>query len=248
LTSLLVARQPDDEVNGVRSGAWAHGRVGMAWRTTRAGGSARHVASLPGWGAWARLERGLPKDEVIMAGIDIGGGAGAKRSVNSEINMIPFIDLLMVTIAFLLITAVWVSFSRLNANAAVPGPPSTTTISIEAPEKELHVHVGEKEFKLVWKQAATVLSETVVPKPEPRGEILRYSDLADKVGEEWALHSGHRDPSDKGVDRAVLHTDNRLPFRDVVAVMDAIYQTQRDFKIGAEVKRYPAFNVTFSSR
>jgi biopolymer transport protein ExbD len=183
-----------------------------------------------------------------MAGIDLGGGASARRSVNSEINMIPFIDLLMVTIAFLLITAVWVSFSRLNANAEVPGPPSTTTISIKPPEKELHVHIGESSFKLVWKQAATVVSETVVPKPETRGEIVRYSDLAKKVGEEWALHSGHRDASDKAVDLAVLHTDNRLPFREIVAVMDAIYETQRDFKSGGEVKRHPVFNVTFSSR
>jgi biopolymer transport protein ExbD len=186
--------------------------------------------------------------EVIMAGIDVGGGTSTRRAIDSQINMIPFIDLLMVTIAFLLITAVWVSFSRLNVNAEVPGPPSTTTITIKAPEKELHVHVDENSFKLVWKQAATVMSETVVPKPELRGEILRYSDLAKKVGEEWAQQSGHRDPSDKAVDLAVLHTDNRLPFREVVAVMDAIYETQRDFRSGAEVKRLPVFNVTFSSR
>jgi len=183
-----------------------------------------------------------------MAGIDVGGGVSAKREVNSDINMIPFIDLLMVTIAFLLITAVWVSFSRLNANAEVPGPPSTTTIDIKPPEKALHVHVGENAFKLVWKQAATVVSESTVPKPESKSEILRYSDLAKKVGEEWAQQSGHQDSSDKGVDTAVLHTDNRLPFREIVAVMDAIYETQRDFRTGAEVKRHPVFNVTFSSR
>ena len=182
-----------------------------------------------------------------MGGVDVGGEGGKKRATNSDINMIPFIDLLMVTIAFLLITAVWVSFSRLNANAEVPGPPSTSTITVKAPERELHVHVGENDFKLVWKQAATVISETVVPKPELRGEILRYSDLAKRVGEEWALQSGHQDPSDRSVDLAVLHTDNRLPFREVVAVMDAIYETQRDFRSGAEVKHLPVFNVTFSS-
>jgi biopolymer transport protein ExbD len=186
--------------------------------------------------------------EAVMAGIDVGGGANTKRAVNSDINMIPFIDLLMVTIAFLLITAVWVSFSRLNANAEVPGPSPTTTISIKAPEKTLHVHVGESSFKLVWKQAATVMSETTVPKPEGTSEILRYSDLAKKVGEEWAAQSEHRDPNDRAVDLAVLHTDNRLPFREIVAVMDAIYETQRDFRAGPEVQRHPVFNVTFSSR
>ena len=58
-----------------------------------------------------------------MAGVSVGGGGGGRRSLDSEINMIPFIDLLMVTIAFLLITAVWSHMARVNADAQVPGPP-----------------------------------------------------------------------------------------------------------------------------
>jgi len=34
-----------------------------------------------------------------MGGVDVGGGKG-KRSTNADINMIPFIDLLMVTVVF----------------------------------------------------------------------------------------------------------------------------------------------------
>lgn len=184
-----------------------------------------------------------------MAGVDVGGGGGGKRPVDSNINMIPFIDLLMVTIAFLLITAVWVSFSRLNANAELPGPPDplkpVTPVNLE---KVLHVQVGERDFALAWKQGATVVSETRVPKPEPRGELLRYDELESVVGREWKLQSGHQDPSDKAIDLAVLHTDNNLPFKEVVAVMDAIYGTQRDVRLGAEVKRMPAFNLTMSAR
>ena len=37
-----------------------------------------------------------------MGGVDVGESGGKKRATNSDINMIPFIDLLMVTIAFLL--------------------------------------------------------------------------------------------------------------------------------------------------
>ena len=58
-----------------------------------------------------------------MAGVDVGGGSsGKRRTLDSEINMIPFIDLLMVTISFLLITAVWSHMACLNADAQVPGP------------------------------------------------------------------------------------------------------------------------------
>src|SRR5262249_9164018 len=48
-----------------------------------------------------------------MAGVSVGGSRGPRRSLDSEINMIPMIDLLMVTISFLLITAVWVHSQRL---------------------------------------------------------------------------------------------------------------------------------------
>ena len=46
-----------------------------------------------------------------MAGVDVGPQGGHKRATNSDINMVPFIDLLFVTVAFLLITAVWVTNS-----------------------------------------------------------------------------------------------------------------------------------------
>ena len=186
-----------------------------------------------------------------MGGVDVGSDSGGgKRAVNSEINMIPFIDLLMVTVAFLLITAVWVTFSRMNANAQIPGPPNPDKeITPATPEKILHVHIGDAAFTLVWKQGATVVSETKVMKPEQKGEIIKYADLATKINEEWKTHGGHQDSSDKKVDQAVLHADNRLPFKEVIAVMDAIYDTQRDFRMkDGKVEKMPSFNMTFSVR
>jgi len=55
-----------------------------------------------------------------MGGVSVdSGGKGGRRSLDSEINMIPMIDLLMVTISFLLITAVWTHMSRINASISV---------------------------------------------------------------------------------------------------------------------------------
>ena len=98
-----------------------------------------------------------------MAGIDVGGGGGkGKRSLDSEINMIPMIDLLMVTIAFLLITAVWSHMARMNADAQVPGPPRPTEdIQNIPPEKQLHIEMRSTEkFVLIWKQSGTVISRS----------------------------------------------------------------------------------------
>ena len=87
-----------------------------------------------------------------MGGVDVGGGGGGKRKVDQEINMVPFIDLLMVTISFLLITAVWSSMARINANAQVPSPQKKSDTEKKKNEKEpavLHVRVSDKEKKFI---------------------------------------------------------------------------------------------------
>ena len=61
-----------------------------------------------------------------MAGVDVGGG-GKRRGIDAEVNMIPFIDLLFVTVAFLLITAVWTQAKQISSNAEVPGEAGPTT-------------------------------------------------------------------------------------------------------------------------
>jgi biopolymer transport protein ExbD len=184
-----------------------------------------------------------------MAGVDTGPSKGGKRAINQEINMIPFIDFLLVTVAFLLITAVWVSFSRINANAQVPGPPNPEKeITPQTPEKVLHLHIKETEFALVWKQGATVVAESTVAKPTAKTDFIKYADLATKLGEEWKIHGGHQDKSDKKVDQAVLHADNKLPFRDVIGVLDALYDQKRPMVIENAEKKVPVFNMTFSVR
>lgn len=184
-----------------------------------------------------------------MGGVDVGGDS-KKKATNADINMVPFIDLLMCTIAFLLITAVWVTNSRMNADAQVPGPPNPDKeLTPQTPEKVLNLHVGETDFALVWKQGATVVSEVRVPKPPPGDNaILRYPDLAKKIEQEWNQNGSHRDPSDKKLDQAIMHTDNRTPFKEVIAVLDALYGTKRKVKLPDGEKDLPVFNMTFSVR
>jgi len=191
-----------------------------------------------------------------MSGVDVGDSGKGKRATNSDINMIPFIDLLMCTIAFLLITAVWVTNSRINADAQVPGPPDPQKqLEPQTPEKVLHFHIGENEFSLVWKQGATVVSENKVAKTpvemdsgEPGFKVLRYPDLAKKISEDWNQQKGHFDVADKKLDQCTLYSDNRTPFRELIAVIDALYTPKRDMKLGNEVKKVPVFNMTFSVR
>jgi biopolymer transport protein ExbD len=187
-----------------------------------------------------------------MGGVSVeSGGKGGRRSVDSEINMNPMIDLHVCAIAFLLITAVWSHMSRMNADAQVPGPPNPEKeLNPQPPDKMLHVEMrAEDKFTLIWKQGPTVVNSIDVPRHPIEindGNIntIRFPDLATKINEEWKANGSHRDQSDKKVDQAVLHTDNKTVFKEIIAVIDAIYTPKRDY--GGASKQLPAFNVTFS--
>ena len=189
-----------------------------------------------------------------MGGVDVGGGGkGGRKSLDSEINMIPMIDLLMVTISFLLITAVWSHMARINADAQVPGPPRPDVEQDKVePEKVLHVEMRSPEkFVLMWKQAGTDISTIDVPRKDDMSEkngtkLIRYPDLASKIESEWKTVGTHRDGSDRKFDQAILHTDNETPYVYIIAVIDAIYQAHRPFTAGGKTEPVPAFNVTFA--
>ena len=189
-----------------------------------------------------------------MSGVDVGGGGGGKRkSVDSDINMIPFIDLLFVTIAFLLITAVWSHMSRINADAQVPGPPRPDVEQEKVePEKQLHVMMqSEDKFTLVWKQGSTTVDQIDVPRKDViihagNQDVVRFPDLAVKIESEWKAKGQHSNPTDRKLDQAILHTDNKTEFRFLIGVIDAIYQTHRDMNLGSKTEKMPAFNITFA--
>lgn len=189
-----------------------------------------------------------------MAGVDVGPQGGHKRATNSDINMVPFIDLLFVTVAFLLITAVWVTNSRISADAQVPGKDGCGEDCPRTPEKVLHLSIGENDFGLAWKQAGTVLSEVRIPKGQvvigdDGNQTLRYPDLAKAIQSEWGQRGAHVDPSDRKPDQVILHTDNKTPFKELVAVLDAVNTTKRDLRTeGGKTVKMPAFNPTFAVR
>lgn len=183
-----------------------------------------------------------------MANIDVGGGHGGRRSVNHEIPLIPFIDFLLCLVSFLLITAVWTQMARVNANAQVPGPPSSTTLLSEDKDKVLHVEMKESNFALVWKEGSRVVDTIDVPRQsETSNEGIAYPALAEKITEEWQKNeTRHFAATDFKFDQAVLHTDNSTPFQEVIAVIDAIYSPQRDLPDGPKTAKRSAFNVTFA--
>src|SRR5437764_15313649 len=64
-------------------------------------------------------------------GAAVGTGDG-KKSVNVELNIVPFIDLMSCLTAFLLVTAVWVNIAQINIQPKGKNR-DTTTVTTEDP-------------------------------------------------------------------------------------------------------------------
>jgi hypothetical protein len=179
-----------------------------------------------------------------MASISVAGAQGARR-LDHDLPLVPFIDFLLCLIAFLLVTAVWTQAARLSADALAPGA-SGPSPSLEP--KELHVTLGERDFELAWKQGATVLESSRVPRRAERTAdgSLRYPELGPAIGAEWRAHAVHRAGSDPVSDRAVLHTGNSADFDEVVATLDQIMTVERSHDGAPSSTRRRAFVVSFA--
>jgi biopolymer transport protein ExbD len=185
-----------------------------------------------------------------MGGVNVEAGGTGRRSLDSEINMIPMIDLLMVTISFLLITAVWSHMARLPADAQVPGPTAGPT---DEPTKQLQITMRpDARFVLTWKQGASVVRSSEIPVGEVATKegsvrVVRYPGLAAEVASEWATEGSHRQASDPELDQVVLHTPDEAPYASIVGMMDAVSTVQRPLEVGRKTRQVPAFRLTFAA-
>ena len=87
-----------------------------------------------------------------------GFGSGRKRSLDAEINLVPFIDLLSMCICFLLMTAVWtqlgsVQVKQSNGTAAAETAPQKT---VDVDLKFSGAHAATITMKKAGKVARTV--------------------------------------------------------------------------------------------
>jgi hypothetical protein len=149
--------------------------------------------------------------------------------------MVPMIDLLMVTIAFLLVTAVWSQMRRMDGTAKVPGQvddvPTPTALA-----PSLHVDLRSRDhFVLSWR-SGDIVSRSLDVAPQ-------YPALREAIAREYRTSGVHTSPTDTDRDIAVLHTSDDLPFSEMVSAMDAIAATKRPMR-GGEA---PAFALTLAT-
>jgi len=130
------------------------------------------------------------------------GGKSGKKSVNADLNLVPYIDLLTCMVAFLLITAVWSQLARLEAHQKGQGQAGEDT----PPEKvfKLVVLVNDSGFNLVADQ-----DQQPIPK---KGDVYDYEKLGDELKK---IKETHADKTDIQV-----ASDDSIKFEILVKTMD----------------------------
>jgi hypothetical protein len=122
--------------------------------------------------------------------------------------------------------------ARFDVDAIVPSPTASST----APEGDrLLVAVRISTYELVWRKNGTVVSTI---------DVASATDLPDAVRKEFTTYSAHQTSADPVIDQAVLFVSDDVDYAGLVAVIDAIDGTTRDFAAGDKSEPRPALNVT----
>ena len=143
-----------------------------------------------------------------MASISAGGGGhGGKKSVDHSIPLVPFIDLLLCCVMFLLVTAVWNQLARLNANQQQPGQPQMDTPPPEDPQIKLILQVQGTGYVL----ATTAGERTAIPK---NGDAYDVEELVKKLKERRELEPNRKD--------ITVAPEDGVIYEEVVKAMDVV--------------------------
>lgn len=142
----------------------------------------------------------------MAGGMDFGTSSkGGRKALDAAINLVPFIDLMAVTISFLIMTAVWTQIGRLQVS-------SSGTASSEEPDKELTVPltllITDRELKLTTGGSA---SEPMPLVRDAKGR-LDLQKLKEKLG---GMHNTL--PAQQSI---TLKTEDSVKYDDLVRIID----------------------------
>jgi biopolymer transport protein ExbD len=128
--------------------------------------------------------------------VSIQGGKSRRKSLNADLNLVPYIDLLTCMVAFLLITAVWTQLARLQAQQKGQGQAGEETPPVV--QDKIIVIVNQEGFNLVVGQ-----DQTPIPK---RGQDYDFEKLAEGLKKAKDTHPDKNDVQVASEDQIVFDT------------------------------------------
>jgi biopolymer transport protein TolR len=138
----------------------------------------------------------------MSVSVDTGGKSG-KKSVNADLNLVPYIDLLTCMVSFLLITAVWTQLARLEVQQKAQSAAGETAPS--EIKTKIIVNVDSEGYNVVENETSKR-----IPK---QGEAYNVVDLSVELKR---LKEAHPDTNDLQV-----ASEDSIKFDTIVQTMDA---------------------------
>jgi biopolymer transport protein TolR len=143
----------------------------------------------------------------MAGGMDLGSsGKGGKKPLDAAINLVPFIDLMAVTISFLIMTAVWTQLGRLQVSQS--GGPSDDTQQEDTKTVPLTLLITEKDLRLT----AGGSQFDPIPLVRDKDNKLDLIKLVEKIKE---LKTQIPDQQ-----QITLQTEDSVRYEDLVRVID----------------------------
>ena len=141
-----------------------------------------------------------------MGGVSVdSGGKGGRKSVDSNVNMVPMIDLLISVIAFLLMTAVWVQTGQLQASQprGAPSPDS------QPPPQE-------DQLKVMVNPSGLRVGTTATDMRDIANGPHKIEELRTLLGQRHTSNAQQRE--------VWIQPDSAVTYSDIIEVMDVIYE------------------------
>lgn len=147
----------------------------------------------------------------MAGGMDMGGGGkGGKKPLDTTINLVPFIDLMAVTIVFLIMTAVWTQLGRLqvsqqgqSTSEQEPPPTQLQPITLLITDKDLKLSVGGAQLDPI------PISRDGKQRIEVEKLLGRLRELKTQQAEQNAI---------------TLSTEDSVRYEDLVRIIDTVAQ------------------------
>jgi len=138
-------------------------------------------------------------------GAPVPEGGNGKKSVDAQLNMVPFIDLLSVLISFLLMTSVWTQVAKIDVKQA-------PTNASEEPQQE-----QDKE-KLNLTVLVKASGYTVTRKGTVMKEIEKKGDAYDTTALGETLKQARSENPEN--EEVIVTCEDKIPYQEMITVMD----------------------------
>ena len=143
----------------------------------------------------------------MAGGMDLGGGGkGSKKPLDAQINLVPFIDLMAVTIVFLIMSAVWTQLGRLQVSQS--GQSAAEEQAPQDQKQPVNLLITEKELKL---SVGGTPFDTIPVTRDEKGRV----DLTKLTG---FLAQIKKDQPDQSA--ITLQTEDAVLYDDLVRIID----------------------------